>query len=409
MDALLILVIVALLAFIAPLVCERFGIPIVVGEIIFGLAVGLGVFFYNWLTNDEPVEFGEALEFLSLIGLIFLMFLAGLEIDLNIIFSQGIRTILKAVVIFELTLALSYLLIGVMSDAMSALASIDTFFLALVMSTTSVGVVVPTLRERRLSKTNAGQSIILSAIMADFATMTLLMLYTIRQSFPSQQEGLTGLPFLFLIFLLTLFAAIYLIGRMAIWHFPDTLSRFFRMDDPTEMGVRGSIAILFIFVAISGMLAQEVSNSIAILGAFLAGVVITLIFPHRKLLEKQLSGLGFGFFIPFFFIHLGLTFDFDSLLQSYNLLVFIPLLLGAAYLVKIFPSLIFLSNYGARSSLSIGMLLSARLSLIIAAAEVGYEMGLLDSGLRSAIILVGVITSVVSPVIFRRTSAEEER
>ncbi|MCK4265726.1 MAG: cation:proton antiporter, partial [Thermoplasmata archaeon] len=163
-SALFILVIVALLAFIAPLVCERIGIPIVVGEIIFGLAVGLGVFLYNWLTGGAPVEFVESLSFLSLIGLIFLMFLAGLEIDLNIIIAQGIRTVLKAVLIFEMTLMLSLVVVNYL-----ALAD-DVFFMALVLSTTSVGVVVPTLRERGKSKTSEGQSIILSAIIADFAT-----------------------------------------------------------------------------------------------------------------------------------------------------------------------------------------------------------------------------------------------
>jgi len=399
-------VIVALLALIAPLVCERIGIPIVVGEIIFGLIVGLAFYIYIWLVEDTTIEFGEALTFLALIGLIFLMFLAGLEIDLNIIMSQGLRTVLKAVVIFELTLLLSVLIIRVLSSLLEELANIDTFFLALVMSTTSVGVVVPTLRERGTTKTPTGQSILLSAIMADFATMTLLMVYTIEQSFPSQGSGFTALPVLFLVFLFTLFIAIYLVGRTAIWRFPETLSRFFRMDDPTEIGVRASIAILFIFVAISAVLADEASKSIAILGAFLAGVVITLIFPQRKLLEKQLSGLGFGFFIPFFFIHLGLTFDFASVLEAQYLLFFIPVLLLAAYAVKVLPSLIFLPDYKSRETLGIGLLLSARLSLIIAAAEVGFEMGLIDADLRSAIILVGVITSVLSPLLFRKVFPE---
>lgn len=401
-SALFILVIVALLAFIAPLVCERIGIPIVVGEIIFGLAVGLGVFLYNWLTGGAPIEFVESLSFLSLIGLIFLMFLAGLEIDLNIIIAQGVRTVLKAVLIFEMTLMLSLVVVNYL-----ALAD-DVFFMALVLSTTSVGVVVPTLRERGKSKTSEGQSIILSAIIADFATMTLLMVYTIKHSFPMQEAGITSLPVLFLVFLFALFVAIYLVGRMAIWHFPDTLSRFFRMDDPTEMGVRGSIAILFIFVAISSMMAEEASKSIAILGAFLAGVVITLIFPHRKLLEKQLSGLGFGFFIPFFFIYLGLDFDFNSMLESQHLFIFIPLLLVVAYFVKVLPSLIFLPEYKMNKTLRMGILLSARLSLIIAAAEVGYEMGIIDQSLRCTIILVGVITSVISPILFRRLSPEVE-
>ncbi len=402
------MVIVALLAFIAPLVCERLGIPIVVGEIIFGLVVGLVFYVYTMLTNDTAPEFGEALAFLSLIGLIFLMFLAGLEIDLNIILSQGPRTILKAVIIFELTLMMSYLAINGLATMFAELAETDTFFLALVLSTTSVGVVVPTLRERRSSKTEIGQTIILSSIMADFATMTLLMVYTIEMSFPTQEVSMTAVPVLFLIFLLTLFLAIYLIGRGAIWRFPDTLARFFRLDDPTEMGVRGSIAILFIFVAISGMLGSEASKSIAILGAFLAGVVITLIFPHRKVLEKQLFGLGYGFFIPFFFIHLGLTFSFGDMLEAYSLLFFIPLLLVAAYVVKVVPSLIFLPDFGSRKTLGIGILLAARLSLIIAAAEIGYEMGLIGASLRSAIILVGVLTSVISPMLFRRILPEVE-
>ena len=391
----------ALLAFIAPLVCERIGIPIVVGEIIFGLIVGIGVTLYGWLSGSGPVEFGESLKFLSLIGLIFLMFLAGLEIDLNVIFSQGPKTLLKAAMLFEATLILSYLAISLLAGVFVELAGVNTFFLALVLSTTSVGVVVPTLRERRSSKTDEGQTILLAAIFADFATMTLLMLYTIGFSFESDSANVTLLPILFLAFLLALFLAIYLVGRAAIWRFPNMLARFFRMDDPTEIGVRASIAILFIFVAISGMLGEEGSESIAILGAFLAGVVLTLIFQKRELLEKQLSGLGFGFFIPFFFIHLGLTFDFRSILESQSLL-FIPVLLIVAYLVKVLPSMIYIPQYGRRKALGIGILLSARLSLIIAAAQVGEEMWLIDQSLKSVIILVGVITSIVSPILFRK-------
>ncbi len=397
------MVIVALLAFIAPLVCERIGIPIVVGEIIFGLTVGIGVTLYSWFMGDGPVVFGESLHFLSLIGLIFLMFLAGLEIDLNIIFSQGPRTLLKAAMLFEITLILSYLAICLLAGFFVELAGIDVFFLALVLSTTSVGVVVPTLRERRSSKTDEGQSILLAAIFADFATMTLLMLYTIGFSFESDTANVTILPVLFLAFLLALFLAIYLVGRAAIWRFPNMLARFFRMDDPTEIGVRSSIAILFIFVAISGMLADEASKSIAILGAFLAGVVLTLIFQKRELLEKQLSGLGFGFFIPFFFIYLGLTFDFGSILETQSLLMLIPVLLIVAYMVKILPSMIYIPQYGSRKALRIGILLSARLSLIIAAAEVGSEMGLINQALKSTIILVGVLTSIISPILFRKS------
>ena len=80
----------------------------------------------------------------------------------------------------------------------------------------------------------------------------------------------------------------------------------------------------------------------------------------------------------------------------------IPVLFVVAYVVKMIPSALFVPQFGGRKAMGIGILLSARLSLIIAAAEVGLEMGLLDEALRSAIILVGVLTSVVSPIVFRR-------
>ena len=83
-----------------------------------------------------------------------------------------------------------------------------------------------------------------------------------------------------------------------------------------------------------------------------------------------------------------------------------PILLLIAYLVKIIPSLIFIPKHGARKALSMGILLSARLSLIIAAAEVGFEMGIIDEALRSALILIGVITSVASPILFKKNFRE---
>ncbi len=389
------LVVAAILAFAAPLICERLKIPIVVGEIIFGLAVGLIAFAALEFYDISILESSASLEFLALIGFIFLMFLAGLEIDFEILQEQGIKSLIYAIMIFGFTLAISYFIVSALS------ISEDPFFMSLVLSTTSVGVVLPTLRETGLSKTKAGQTIILSAIVADFATMILLTYYAIGMTIDVTGPG-AMMPLIFIFFIVSLFFTIHLAGRLAIWHFPNTLVKFFSQDDATEMGVRASIAILFIFVAMSQTIGGEASTSIAILGAFMAGAVISFTFTKQAILEKKLFGLGFGFLIPFFFIHLGISFDFQSILEGTDLLGLMLVFLAIAFAVKLIPSLFLLPTFKARNTLAIGFLLASRLSLIIAAAEIGRELDIIDESMRSALILVGITTSIVCPMIFRR-------
>lgn len=384
------------MAFVAPLIAERLRIPIVVGEILFGLVVGLVSFIALEYYGSNLISTSESLEFLALIGFIFLMFLAGLEIDFDILQEQGIRSLLFAILVFISTLALTFGIVYALDF------SEDSFFMALVLSTTSVGVVLPTLRETGLNKTDAGQTIILSAIVADFATMMLLTYYAIQEDLALPGAGTAIAPLLFIGFIVSLFFTIYLIGRLAIWHFPRTLSRFFRTDDPTEMGVRASIAILFIFVAISGAVGGEASTSIAILGAFMAGAVIAFTFTRQAMLEKKLFALGYGFLVPFFFIHLGISFDFSALLGGFEVVILLTTFIAIAFIVKVIPSLFFLPMFKPRNTLALGVLLSARLSLIIAAAEIGTELGIIDQAQRSALILVGVVTSMLAPVLFRK-------
>ncbi|MHC1587752.1 MAG: cation:proton antiporter domain-containing protein, partial [Candidatus Syntropharchaeia archaeon] len=136
------------------------------------------------------------------------------------------------------------------------------------------------------------------------------------------------------------------------------------------------------------------------LGAFLAGVMLSLLFRGGTILEQKLYGIGYGFLIPIFFINVGIKFDLTSLITGGIYLV--PTLLLMALIVKIIPALIFLIEYPLKDSISAGILLSSRLSLIIAVATVGMELGLMDRMMGSAIILLALITSTVCPTIFRK-------
>jgi len=138
-----------------------------------------------------------------------------------------------------------------------------------------------------------------------------------------------------------------------------------------------------------------------ILGAFLAGVVFALVFRNRGSLEHRLNGFSYGFLIPIFFINIGIRFELDALLDLGTFLKAMNVV-GAAFAVKLIPALLLLTQgLRLREVLAAGTLLSARLSLIIAVATVGVELGLLTSADRAIAILVAAVTTTVAPIAFR--------
>ncbi len=369
----ILLLVIAVFAFIIPILSGRIGIPAVVGEIVCGILLGLLGFS---IEGEEMI----VIDFLASFGLIFLMFLVGLEIDFSKVEVHGAKLFIIGTFVFIVTLGISIFLTYQLGYG---------FYLALVLSTTSVGLIVPTIRELGLLKSEFGQMVLISAFIADFATMLLLTVYTIQF-----KNGITGEMFLIaLVFIL--FFAVYYVGKLAIWHYPERLSTWFKSDQPSEMGVRAAFALLLVFVAIS-----EVADVEAILGAFLAGVMFSILFRGGTVLEQKLFGIGYGFLIPIFFISVGMQFDLGALAGGAIYLV--PILLVIAFVVKLAPSLLFLVRYSVKDSISAGVLLSSRLSLIIAMAAVGLELGLIDTTMESAIILLAIITCIICPTIFRK-------
>jgi Kef-type K+ transport system membrane component KefB len=138
-DALVSLLIVSMIAFVIPMLTRRVGIPVIVGEIGFGILVGIiNTLVHNW-TNVTLIEFtpGGGLDLMAELGLIFLLFLAGLEIDINIIEEKGKLSLVWAALMFGITFGLCVAFIWLLDLGI---------YIALIMSTTSVGVVIPILR-----------------------------------------------------------------------------------------------------------------------------------------------------------------------------------------------------------------------------------------------------------------------
>ena len=152
---------------------------------------------------------------------------------------------------------------------------------------------------------------------------------------------------------------------------------------------------LSVFVGLSYMLKVE-----GILGAFMAGVVFALVFRHRGQLEQKLKGFSYGFFIPIFFIHVGLRFELRALLEP-GVLIGALSLLAAAIAVKVLAaSVLLFRGFKLRPTLAAGVLLSARLSLVIAVAELGARLQILDRTLESQVVLLAVVTATLAPAVF---------
>lgn len=391
------LMLVLLASFLVPIIISRFkrlDMPIVVGEIIAGIIIGpslLGII-------DGQ---GEVFDFLLDFGLAYLMFIAGMEIDFTMIgeISKAAgeakakitsHPIFLAAATFSLTLIISYYISSNLVDP--ELVKND-WMLALILSTTSLGVVLPVLKERRLSDTIFGQSVLMSALFADFVTMLLISLLATYVEY-----GGLNIEMLLVFFLFLAFAALYRTGIIA--QRSNTIRKLFEdlSHATSQIKLRASLAILVSFIVLA-----EILNAEMILGAFIAGVVISLLTtsPERKV-ERDLEAFGFSFFIPIFFILVGVSFDVQELISSKDALLLVPLLLAAAIVVKMVPMLLFRFTFTWRETFAAGSLLSARLSLIIAASLIALEQEIITPAVNSAIILVAIITVTISPIVFSK-------
>lgn len=376
------------LAFVVPLAVGRIKwLPVVVGEIIAGVIIGH--------SGLNLVGDSQILEFMSDIGLAFLMFIAGMEINLNQLLpingsspSQEDRRLLYLTLgVYLLTVSLA-IPGGVLLNRLG-LAS-HPWLLAFVLSATSLGVLLPILKKREMTHTPAGQAIFYSAMLADFLTVILLTIFVI-----TLRGGLS----LEILSLGLLFVAFFVVYRIS--------SRFFRIPGirflieelssvTVQIKVRGAITVLMAFVVLAMVLGIEL-----ILGAFLAGMIISMLKrPQDSDLVHKLESFGFGFFIPIFFILVGANINLGALVESPGSLLLLPLMFLIALVVKMAPALLFKKLLSWREALGAGALLNTHLSVEIAVVVIGTQLGLLSPAANAAIILFAVLTVLSMPVLF---------
>lgn len=384
------LVVVVLTAFFTPIIVNRLRInflPIVVAEILMGIIIGHS--FLNLVERDS------ILNILSTLGFIFLMFLSGLEIDFKAFKRDKSSTkqeekvkkqepghLQLAIVVFMFIMIISI----VFAYMFKWLGLIDDVLLmVIIISTISLGVVVPTLKEMNIMRTTIGQFILLVAVLADLVTMILLTAYgTLHAS---------GNTSLWLIGSLVVFTIVfYFLG--GFFKKAQFLQKL--MDGTTQIGIRAVFALILLLVALAEGVGAE-----NILGAFLAGVVVSLLNPDEDMVEK-LDSFGYGFFIPIFFIMVGVDLNIPELVKEPALLLIIPFLILAFLISKLIPVFYIRRWFDMKTTISSAFLLTSTLSLVIASAKIAEQLGTISPEISGILILSAVITCVFVPIIFKK-------
>lgn len=375
------LMMVAAVAFAVPLLlglAPRLRLPSVVLEIVAGIVLGPSGL--GWVKVDLPIQI------LALIGLAFLLFLAGLEIEFDRLKGRLLKLSgLSFLVSFGLALLLGFglMVVGLIEAPL---------FIAIVLSATALSVLIPALKDTGLIASDFGQLAIAAASIADFATIILLSLFFSREA-----SGLGAQ-----VVLLGGFALLVVLVGMVLWETERwrwLSAVLIRLQDTTaQIRIRGAFLLLAVLVVIAESFGLE-----AILGAFIAGALLALLDRDEMMTHPQfrhgLEAVGFGVFIPFFFVSSGLRFNLAALFANGSTLILVPVFLAALLLVRGLPALLYRSLLDGPRLAAAGLLQATSLSFIVVATQIGIELELIDQATSAALVAAGLLSVIIFPLV----------
>ena len=374
------LLVVAAVAVLAPLTVgffTRLRIPAVVLEIIGGIIVGPSVL--GWVHIDLPVQI------LALFGLAFLLFLAGLEIDVHRLRGRLLR---YAVLGYLVSLVLAY---GAGASFKAAGWVSQPLLIAIALSATALGLVVPVLKDARQLHSEIGQTALAAASIADFTAIVLLSLFF------SSSGGSTGAK----VVVLGAFAGLVVVTGLVVSGAARSMQLgqvLVRLQDTTaEIRVRFAVLLLVAFTALAARFGLE-----SILGAFVAGAIVGLVdrdSASHPNFRAKLEAIGYGFLVPVFFVSSGVKLDLTGLLHTPSALIRVPVFLLALLVVRGLPALLRLRANGPKPTLALGFLQATSLPFIVTATQIGVTLGKISPVTAAALVCAGLLSVLIFPLI----------
>jgi Kef-type K+ transport system membrane component KefB len=368
---------VALAAPLALGLFPRARLPSIVLEIMLGIVIGPDVL--GWVSIDT------AIQVISLLGLAFLLFLAGLEVDYERFRGQPLRL---SAVGYAISFGLA-VLIGFGLHAGGLVKS--PLLIGIALSATSLGIVVPVLKDAGQVDTPFGQLVLAGASIAEIAPIVLLSLF-----FSGEARGL-GVKLLLLgrfgLFVLAVGVAV-----LGAEHSMRISEAFLRLQDTTaEIRIRASFLLLALFVALAERLGLE-----AILGAFLAGAIIKLVDRDQTMthpeFRQKLEAVGYGVFVPVFFVATGVGFELNALFANATNLARVPIILAALLVARGLPALVYRSVATRTQTLAAALLQATSISFLVVAGQIGVQLGLIRPAASAALIAAGLLSVLLFPL-----------
>ena len=352
-------------------------IPSVVLEIVAGIVVGPSVL--GWVQPDLAVST------LALLGLAFLLLLAGLEIDLHRLRGRLLTTAL-------LGFAVSIVLAVASASGFVALGWLPgPLLVAVALCSTSLGLVVPVLKDSGQAGGDVGQTTIAGSTVADFGAVLLLSFLFSMSSGGTGSRIVLAVGFALAIVLV----AFVLAETRRSMRLGDVLLRL--QDTTAEIRVRFAVLLLIGFAVLAERFGLE-----SILGAFIAGALLGALdkdstsHPH---LRTKLEAIGYGFLVPVFFVSSGLSLDLSGLVHSPSALARVPLFLLALLVVRGVPAALYAKALGRRGTVAAALLQATSLPFIVAATQIGVQTGQLSAVNAAALICAGLLSVVIFPPI----------
>jgi Kef-type K+ transport system membrane component KefB len=373
--------IIAAMAVVVPLISgllPRLPVPGAALEVIAGILIGPAVL--GWVRIDAPVQV------LSDLGLGMLLFLAGLEIDIERLRGPLARLAVSAFAVSAVLALLCAYAFRLAGQARQPL------LLAIILMSTSAGLLLPLLKDAGEESTAFGQLVMTAAALAEIVPIMLLSLFFSATAATPGAQAVSLAIFIVLVVLsgtaLAWVRRLEPAGRL--------LNRL--SDTSAQLRVRASLTLALAF----GVLAYRFGFA-SILGAFAAGLLVRIVdlarhSPHPQFRVK-LEGIGFGFLVPIFFISTGVAFPLKALLANPAALAEVPLFLAALLLVRGLPALLYARFAGRRRAVAAGLLQATTLTFVIVAAQIGLTDGKITPTAAASLLTAGLLSAILFPAV----------
>lgn len=375
------LFLVVLFALVVPILMARLrvnAVPTAVAEIIVGIVLGASGLNLVRPTHD--------LSFLSNLGVILLLFLSGMEINFDLL-KPGQKSKRKKGQIAPLKVALNaFLGVTILSICLALLLKVlglfgDFMLATIIFMTVALGVVIATLKEKDILNRPIGQTILLTAVLGEVIPLMLLTVYAAINGGNTKQ--------LWLIILL------FGVAILLLWRFKQPYLWFVKVTkSTTQLDVRLAFFLIFALVTVAERVGVE-----NILGAFLAGIVMKLLEPSQETADK-LTSIGYGFFIPIFFIMTGVKLNLRSLLAHPKSLILLPILVLFLFLAKVPVALVYAQKFGSRNGIAGGFLTATTITIVLPTLAVARKLNVITRLQSDVFILAAVIVCILCPILF---------